>query len=136
MEVVAEKDGKIVIDDFAHHPTAVQTTLEGARKRYEGRPLWALFEPRSASSCRKVFQNDYAKSLGVADQVLLAPVGRNLDPAIALNTHELARDIGPRALACDSIDEVVSFVYEHAPPGVVLLCMSNGSFGGIHHKLL
>ncbi len=136
MEVVAEKDGKTVVDDFAHHPTAVQTTLEGARKRYAGRPLWALFEPRSASSCRKVFQNDYAKSFGVADQVLLAPVGRHLDPAIALDTHELAHEIGSKALACDSIDEIVNFVHQHAPPNVVLLCMSNGSFGGIHHSLL
>ncbi len=136
MEVVLEKDGKVVIDDFAHHPTAVQTTLEGARKRYAGRPIWALFEPRSASSCRKVFQDDYAKSFGAADQVLLAPVGRNLDPAIALDTHELAQDIGPKARACDSLDEMVRFVHQHAPPDVVLLCMSNGSFGGIHQKLI
>ncbi len=138
MEVRGEADGCLVVDDFAHHPTAVRTTLEGARRRYKGRPLWAVFEPRSATSCRKVFQDAYARAFDAADRVLLAPPGRALDPAIALDVPKLAVDVSARgkpATACASIDEVVRFARE-CPKGAVLLCMSNGGFGGIHEKLL
>jgi UDP-N-acetylmuramate: L-alanyl-gamma-D-glutamyl-meso-diaminopimelate ligase len=136
MEVIGETGGVTVIDDFAHHPTAVKTTLEGARKRYAGRPLWALFEPRSASSCRKIFQDDYARSFGVADRVLLAPPGRHLDPDQMLDVKQLAQDIGSKATACNSYEEILELVKAEVSPKTVLLCMSNGSFGGIHQKLL
>ncbi|MEI6805711.1 MAG: Mur ligase family protein [Myxococcaceae bacterium] len=136
MEVVGETNGFLVIDDFAHHPTAVKTTLEGAKKRYPDRPIWALFEPRSASSCRKVFQNDYATSFGVADRVLLAPPGRSLAPDLMMDIKQLAHDIGPKATACDSYDEIINIVQSKVSPNAVLLCMSNGSFGGIHQKIL
>lgn len=136
MEVVGETQGVTVIDDFAHHPTAVKTTLEGAQKRYAGRPLWALFEPRSASSCRKIFQQDYAQSFGAADRVLLAPPGRHLDPDQMLDVKQLAHDIGEKATACDSYEEICELVKAEVSPKAVLLCMSNGSFGGIHQKLL
>lgn len=139
MEVVGETDGVLVLDDFAHHPTAVKTTLEGARARYRGRPLWALFEPRSATSCRKVFQAAYAEAFDAADRVLLAPTGRSLDPEEALDVQELARDVTARgvpALAASSIDALVEVARDEAPGGAVLLCMSNGAFGGIHRKLL
>jgi UDP-N-acetylmuramate: L-alanyl-gamma-D-glutamyl-meso-diaminopimelate ligase len=139
MEVRGEADGCIVVDDFAHHPTAVRTTLEGAKKRYANRPLWAIFEPRSATSCRKVFQDDYARAFDAADRVFLAPPGRALDPAIALDVPKLAVDVTARgrpATACASIDEVVRLVAKEAPRGAVLLCMSNGGFGGIHEKLV
>lgn len=139
MEVRGEADGCIVVDDFAHHPTAVKTTLEGAKKRYKGRPLWAIFEPRSATSCRKVFQDDYARAFDAADRVLLAPPGRALDASVALDVPKLAVDVtgrGRAATACHSIDEVVQAVAREAPPRTVLLCMSNGGFGGIHDKLL
>ncbi|MFZ9889083.1 MAG: UDP-N-acetylmuramate--L-alanine ligase, partial [Myxococcota bacterium] len=139
MEVVGERDGVVVLDDFAHHPTAVRTTLEGARRRYEGRPLWALFEPRSATSCRKVFQTDYAEAFDAADQVLLAPPGRQLDPSEALDVPQLAHDVTARgrpAIACESLDALVEQVARDAPVGAVLLCMSNGAFGGVHQRLL
>jgi UDP-N-acetylmuramate: L-alanyl-gamma-D-glutamyl-meso-diaminopimelate ligase len=143
MEVRGEADGCLVIDDFAHHPTAVRTTLEGAKKRYGtaagGRPLWALFEPRSATSCRKIFQDDYARAFDAADRVLFAPAGRALDPAIALDVPKLAADVSSRgrpATACASIDELVRLAAKEAPRGAVLLCMSNGGFGGIHDRLL
>lgn len=139
MEVRGEADGCIVVDDFAHHPTAVKTTLAGARKRYQGRPLWALFEPRSATSCRKIFQDDYARAFDAADRVLLAPPGRNLDPTVALDVPRLAADVSARgrpASACASIDEVVRHAAREAPKGTVFLCMSNGAFGSIHEKLL
>lgn len=139
LEVVGEADGVLVLDDFAHHPTAVALTLEGARKRYQGRELWALFEPRSASSCRKVFQDDYARAFDAADRVLLAPPGRQLDPAEALDVPRLAADVrarGKDATACESIDEMIEVAREKAKEGAVLLCMSNGAFGGIHKRLL
>jgi UDP-N-acetylmuramate: L-alanyl-gamma-D-glutamyl-meso-diaminopimelate ligase len=144
MELRGEACGVTVIDDFAHHPTAVRTTLQGARKRFAGRPLWALFEPRSATSCRKVFQDDYARAFDAADRVLLAPPGRALDPAVALDVPKLAADLraaGKDALAAGSLEELIDVVRAHAPRdgsgrGAVLLCMSNGAFGGIHGKLL
>ena len=139
MEVRGEADGCMVIDDFAHHPTAVKTTLEGARSRYQGRPLWAIFEPRSATSCRKIFQDDYARAFDAADRVLLAPPGRNLDPTVALDVRKLASDLSARGRptnACASIEEVVVCAAQEAPRGSVLLCMSNGGFGGVHDKLL
>jgi UDP-N-acetylmuramate: L-alanyl-gamma-D-glutamyl-meso-diaminopimelate ligase len=139
MEVRGEAAGCIVVDDFAHHPTAVKTTLEGAQKRYQGRALWAIFEPRSATSCRKIFQDDYARAFDAADRVLLAPPGRALDPTVALDVPKLAADVSARghaATACASIDDVVRHVVQEAPKGAVLLCMSNGGFGGIHDKLL
>jgi UDP-N-acetylmuramate: L-alanyl-gamma-D-glutamyl-meso-diaminopimelate ligase len=139
METVGEADGVTVIDDFAHHPTAVATTLAGARRRYADRPLWALFEPRSATSCRKIFQDDYARAFDAADRVLLAPPGRQLDPDEALDVPQLARDVttrGTPAHACASVDEMVARVREEAPAGAVLVCMSNGAFGGIHGRLV
>jgi UDP-N-acetylmuramate: L-alanyl-gamma-D-glutamyl-meso-diaminopimelate ligase len=142
MEVKGEQDGVVVVDDFAHHPTAVRMTLDGAKKKYPGRPLWAIFEPRSATSCRKIFQDDYAKAFDAADKVLLAPPGRQLDPDVALDVPRLAadlRDQGKDAAAYDSIDEIVLVAKASAPRGhggAVLLCMSNGSFGGIHDRLL
>jgi UDP-N-acetylmuramate: L-alanyl-gamma-D-glutamyl-meso-diaminopimelate ligase len=137
MEVRGEADGVTVVDDFAHHPTAVATTVAGARRRYAGRPVWALFEPRSATSCRAIFQDDYARAFGGADRVLLAPPGRELPPGEALDTKKLADDLRAQGLEADarSIDEMVDAGAE-APSGAVLLCMSNGAFGGIHERLL
>jgi UDP-N-acetylmuramate: L-alanyl-gamma-D-glutamyl-meso-diaminopimelate ligase len=145
LEIRGEVDGVTVVDDFAHHPTAVRLTLEGARRRFGARPLWAIFEPRSATSCRKIFQDDYARAFDAADRVLLAPPGRALDPSIALDVPQLAADLAARgtdAKACDSIDEIVALVAASAArarddhQGAVVLCMSNGAFGGIHDKLL
>ena len=139
MEVVGEAGGVLVVDDFAHHPTAVQTTLGGARRRYAGRELWAVFEPRSASSCRKVFQDDYARAFADADRVVLAPPGRQLDASIALDVPKLAAEIAARgvpAWAAPSVDAIVAAAARDAKPGAVVLCMSNGGFGGIHGKLL
>ena len=142
MEVRGERDGVVVVDDFAHHPTAVRTTIEGARTKYAGRPLWAIFEPRSATSCRKIFQDDYARAFDAADKVLLAPPGRALDPEIALDVPQLADDLrarGKDAEAFSSIEEILLVARASAPRGMggaVLLVMSNGAFGGIHTRLL
>ncbi len=142
LEVCGEKDGVLVVDDFAHHPTAVRLTIDGARKRWPDRPLWAIFEPRSATSCRKIFQDDYARAFDGADKILLAPPGRQLEPELALDVPQLAKDLvarGKDAVAYDSVEEIIlvaraSAARGHA--GAVLLCMSNGAFGGIHARLL
>ncbi len=142
MEVKGQQQGVVVVDDFAHHPTAVRTTLDGAKQRYGPRPVWAIFEPRSATSCRKIFQDDYARAFDAATKVLLAPPGRQLDPAVALDVEKLALDLRERgidAVACASVDEIVALAHSSAPrgdQGAVLLCMSNGAFGGIHDRLL
>lgn len=139
MEVKGQVGDILVIDDFAHHPTAVQTTIKGARQKFGNRPLWALFEPRSASSCRSVFQEPYANSFGFADRVLLAPTGRNLDPTISLDVKKLAEDItskGVRAQSFDSLDAIVETLKKEVPKDAVLLCMSNGAFGDIHQRIL
>ena len=138
MEIVGEARGVKVIDDFAHHPTAVKTTLEGARKMYPTSRIWALFEPRSASSCRRVFQADYAAAFDAADAVVLAPLGRELPPEEALDLNQLAVDIESRGVQCKaglSIDAIVDHVIPLVSKGDVLLCMSNGAFGNIHQKL-
>jgi UDP-N-acetylmuramate: L-alanyl-gamma-D-glutamyl-meso-diaminopimelate ligase len=139
MEVRGEVNGVTVVDDFAHHPTAVHTTLAGARKRYPGRPLWALFEPRSATSCRKIFQDDYARAFSSADAVWLAPPGRSLEPELALDVPLLAASLraqGKQATTTTTIDDMVQQVLAHVPPKAVLLCMSNGGFGNIHQRLM
>jgi UDP-N-acetylmuramate: L-alanyl-gamma-D-glutamyl-meso-diaminopimelate ligase len=139
LEEVGTEDGVLVIDDFAHHPTAVELTTMGAKKKYGTRPLWALFEPRSASSCRNIFQEPYAKSFHAVDRVLLAPLGRELDKSVSLDLSKLAHDIeadGTKAQACHSHDEIIDIVVKEAPKNAVLLCMSNGSFGNIHTRLL
>ncbi len=139
MEEIGEEKGVLVVDDFAHHPSAVETTLMGAKKRYAKRKIWALFEPRSASSCRKVFQEAYGKSFHAADRVFLAPPGRELDKDIMLDVQQLAKDIsdsGVPASAFASLEMLLQTVVSEVPDQTVLLCMSNGSFGNIHTKLL
>ena len=74
LEVKAEVHGITIIDDFAHHPTAIAGTLKAVRTRYPGRRLWAILEPRSNTLRRKVFQNELAQSLGLADEVVLAGI--------------------------------------------------------------
>ena len=139
MEVVGNARSITVIDDFAHHPTAVATTLAGARARYAGRPLWAFFEPRSATSCRRVFQDAYAQAFAAADRVLLAPPGRQLEPERALDVPKLASDIQASGVPADafaSIDDMLVSALQAPPSNAVFLCMSNGAFGGIHKRLL
>lgn len=139
MEVKGRVGEIIVIDDFAHHPTAVETTLKGARQKFGDRPLWALFEPRSASSCRKVFQDAYALSFKVADRVLLAPLGRDLDRSLSLDAKQLAKDISSQGIAansCDSLDDMIEVIAKDAPKNAIILCMSNGSFGNIHARIV
>src|SRR5690606_9550668 len=104
------------------------------------RRIWAVFEPRSASSCRRVFQNDFARAFEVADETLFAPVFRSsLPESERLSIEDLVDDLrrsGRSARAAASLEEIIdTVVAEHATGDLVVL-MSNGGFGGIHHKLL
>ena len=140
LEVVGTADGVTVYDDFAHHPTAVAETLAGLRASHPAARIWAVFEPRSASSCRRIFQDDFARAFGGADEVLIAPVFRSkLPEAERLSVPELVHDLrarGQSAREADSIDDIIAAIVGDHRPGDLVVMMSNGAFGGIHGKLL
>jgi UDP-N-acetylmuramate: L-alanyl-gamma-D-glutamyl-meso-diaminopimelate ligase len=140
LEIVGTANGVTVYDDFAHHPTAVAETLSGLRASSPSSRIWAVFEPRSASSCRKVFQEDFARAFGGADQVLLAPVFRSMLPdSERLSVPQLVRDLdrsGRSAREADSIDDIIATIVREQRAGDLVVIMSNGGFGGIHQKLL
>jgi UDP-N-acetylmuramate: L-alanyl-gamma-D-glutamyl-meso-diaminopimelate ligase len=140
LEVVGEADGVTVYDDFAHHPTAVAETLAGLRASRPTARIWAVFEPRSASSCRRVFQDDFARAFAGADLVLLAPVFRSTRPdAQRLSIPQLVDDLNRRGRSAregGSIDEMIATIVREHRAGDLVVVMSNGGFGGIHQKLL
>ena len=129
-----------VYDDFAHHPTAIRETLSGIRAAGFTGKIWALFEPRSATACRRIFQEDFAKALQLADEVIVTAVHRSTIPADErLSEQQLVDDLataGVSAQFLPTIDAVVAAVAESAKPGDRVIAMSNGGFGGIHDKLL
>jgi UDP-N-acetylmuramate: L-alanyl-gamma-D-glutamyl-meso-diaminopimelate ligase len=130
----------VVYDDFAHHPTAVAETLSALRAAQPARRIWAIFEPRSASSCRRIFQDDFAKAFVAADEVVLASVFRSaLPPEERLSEEQLVADLrqgGTAARHLPDVETIVAQVSAEAKPGDVIVVMSNGGFGGIHGKLL
>ena len=140
LEVVGEARGVTVYDDFAHHPTAVEETLKAMRRASPGKRIWAIFEPRSASSCRRVFQDAFAAAFAGADQVVIASVFRStLPPEERLSEEQLVIDLAARnihARHLPDVDAIVSAVSAEARAGDVVVVMSNGGFGGIHRKLL
>jgi UDP-N-acetylmuramate: L-alanyl-gamma-D-glutamyl-meso-diaminopimelate ligase len=141
-EIRGEERGVTVIDDFAHHPTAVRETLRALRARYSDRRLIAVFEPRSWSSRLAVFQDDYANAFTAADYVVIAAVfdsQKVTEKGRALNTGELIDAIsrqGKPALALPDADQIVSHIVPELRAGDVVAIMSNGGFGGIHEKIL
>jgi UDP-N-acetylmuramate: L-alanyl-gamma-D-glutamyl-meso-diaminopimelate ligase len=140
LEVVGEANGITVYDDFAHHPTAVDETLRAVRRAQPGRRIWAIFEPRSASSCQRVFQDDFARAFAGADEVVLASVFRStLAPEERLSEVQLVADLTARnvhARHLPTVDSIVDAVTRDARGGDLVVVMSNGGFGGIHGKLL
>ena len=140
LEVVGERRGVTVYDDFAHHPTAVAETIAAMRAARVGHRLWTVFEPRSASSCRRVFQQDFATAFAGADEVVIAPIYRSsLPEAVRLSEAELITDLqaaGVSARQLPDVDAIVAYVAAHATEGDDIVVMSNGGFGGIHGKLL
>ncbi len=141
-EVVGEVCGVTVIDDFAHHPTAVRETLKALRSKFAGRRIIAVFEPRSWSSRLAVFQEEYPKSFAAADYVLIAnvfDVSKVKEKGAMLSTERLITDIAATkksAVALNGADEIVARLAPELRPGDVVAIMSNGGFGGIHQKLL
>jgi len=141
MDVKGEIGGVLVVDDFAHHPTAVKATIEAARGRWPGRRLWAIFEPRSNSMRRKVFQEALPKALAVGDRVILGSVFRaqQLGGENRLDLETVAdsiRAMGKDARVLSSSEAIAEHLAEEARAGDVLLIMSNGSFDGLCEKLL
>jgi UDP-N-acetylmuramate: L-alanyl-gamma-D-glutamyl-meso-diaminopimelate ligase len=136
-ELLGEPGGVRVYDDFAHHPTAVDETLRALRARHPQGALWVAFEPRSATACRALHQEEYARAFGAADHVLLAPLGRtNVPEAERLDLERLARALGAGAVAAPSVGAIVDRVAEGARPGDTVALLSNGSFGGIYESLV
>jgi len=141
-EVRGEEGGVTVIDDFAHHPTAVRETLRGLRKRYQGRRLIAVFEPRSWSSRLAVFQDEYADAFASSDYVVIASVfdsQKVSEKGQSLNTDLLIESISKQskpAFALPGADEIIAHLLPQLRAGDVVAIMSNGGFGGIHEKLL
>ena len=140
LEVVGEARGVTVYDDFAHHPTAVDETLKAVRRSFPGKRIWAIFEPRSASSCRRVFQADFARAFAGADEVVIASVFRSsLPPEERLSEATLVEDLTAKRVHARHLPDVgtiVAAVGREARDGDLVVVMSNGGFGGIHRKLL
>ena len=140
LELVGTKRDISVYDDFAHHPTAVAETLLAVRAAEPQRRIWAVFEPRSASSCRRVFQDDFAKAFRGADEVVVASVYRSTLPdAERLSEAQLVDDLrhaGVSARHLPDVDTIVRQVSDEARAGDLIVIMSNGAFGGIHRRLL
>jgi UDP-N-acetylmuramate: L-alanyl-gamma-D-glutamyl-meso-diaminopimelate ligase len=141
MDVKGEVGGVLVVDDFAHHPTAVKATIEAARGRWPGRRLWAILEPRSNSMRRKVFQEALPEALALSDRVILGGVFRSqqlgeenrLDPeSVAKSVRALGKD----ARVYPSSDAIAEHLAAEARAGDLVLIMSNGSFDGLCEKLL
>jgi len=139
-EVVAEIKGITILDDFAHHPTAVRETISAIKSKYQGRRLVAFFEPRSATSRRKVFEEEYGKSFNGADLVFISTpplketdhIDNFINPA---HIMEIVNTSGIQAFAVSNADELLEKGVPLLKEGDVVLIMSNGSFDGIHKKL-
>jgi len=141
MEVVGSAAGVTVIDDFAHHPTAIAETLRAARARYPGRRVWAVLEPRSWTLRRNVFQDRLAESFDAADHVLLAAVfgAEALAPTERLDPDRLATAIGERGRDAEflpSAGQILDRLLGQTRSGDVVVVMSNGGFDGLPRRLV
>ncbi len=135
MEVRGVAGGVTVYDDFAHHPTAIQTTLDGLRRRVGASRILAVLEPRSNTMKLGVMKAQLPASLELADLVFGygAPSGKD---ALGWDLAESLAPLGERAAAFDDLEALVAAVRAAARPGDHVLVMSNGGFGGVHQKLL
>ncbi len=141
MEVRGEAGGVTVIDDFGHHPTAIRETVRALRVKFPGRRIWAVFEPRSNTTRRNVFQQELVDALERADAVVVAEVARleQLPLGERLNPEKLMQDLrltGKPAAYLPTVESIVDHVASGARPGDVVCVFSNGGFGDIHNRLL
>jgi UDP-N-acetylmuramate: L-alanyl-gamma-D-glutamyl-meso-diaminopimelate ligase len=140
-ELRGEVNGIKVIDDFAHHPTAIRLAVQSLRQRHPESRLWVLFEPRSNTTRRAIFQTELAEALALADFAVVAaipdlhkiPEDDRLDPARL--SADIAR-LGGEGCYLPDLETIIGRVTENAKPGDVVAVLSNGGFGGIHQKLL
>jgi UDP-N-acetylmuramate: L-alanyl-gamma-D-glutamyl-meso-diaminopimelate ligase len=141
MEIRGISGGVTVVDDFGHHPTAIRETLRALRLKFASQKIWAVFEPRSNTTRRNVFQQELALAFQDADAVVVSQVAKleQLQPEERLNPEQLMRDIQslgkPTSYLVD-VDAIVEHLGQNAQGGDVICVFSNGAFGGIHGKLL
>jgi UDP-N-acetylmuramate: L-alanyl-gamma-D-glutamyl-meso-diaminopimelate ligase len=141
LEMRGEVNGIQIYDDFAHHPTAVLETLRAVRQRFTGDRIWAVFEPRSQTCRRRVFEQAFIESFDPADVTVLARVygSAKLDPEETLSPDRVVDGIrgrGKNAYSFGSTDEIVSFLASELHSGDQVIIMSNGGFDNIHNRLL
>jgi UDP-N-acetylmuramate: L-alanyl-gamma-D-glutamyl-meso-diaminopimelate ligase len=141
MEVRGIAGGVTLIDDFGHHPTAIRETLRALRIKYPREKIWAIFEPRSNTTRRNVFQTELAESFADANAVVVSEVARleQIVPEERLNPEKLMQDLktlGKEAAYLPDVDSIVAHVGKGAQGGDIVCVFSNGGFGGIHGKLL
>jgi UDP-N-acetylmuramate: L-alanyl-gamma-D-glutamyl-meso-diaminopimelate ligase len=141
MEIRGIAGGVTVIDDFGHHPTAIRETLRALRIKYPREKIWAIFEPRSNTTRRNVFQNELANAFADADAVIISEIAR-LEQIVAeerLNPEKLMQDLNAAkksAAYLPDVDSIVAHISKAVQGGDVVCVFSNGGFGGIHEKLL
>ncbi len=131
LEARGAVNGVMVYDDFAHHPTAIATTLAGLRAKVGAQPIIAVLEPRSNTMRLGVFKDSLAPALALADAVVLYQA-----PDLGWSLGAVAAALGPRGQVCHSLDDTLAAIQVQAKPGTQVLIMSNGGFGGIHERLL
>ncbi|HEY7217067.1 MAG TPA: UDP-N-acetylmuramate:L-alanyl-gamma-D-glutamyl-meso-diaminopimelate ligase [Candidatus Binatia bacterium] len=142
-EIRGERRGVLVIDDFAHHPTAVRETIDAVKAAYRGHRLWAIFEPRSNTSKRNIFEKEFADALAHADRIVVADVHQpeKVPEGDRLSVENVANlinglDKGPRAYVIGNAADIAARVAQEANPGDVVLVMSNGGFDAVQEKIL
>ena len=142
-EIRGERRGVLVVDDFAHHPTAVRATIEAVRAAYNGRRIWAVFEPRSNTSKRNLFEREFAAALALADRILIAPVYQpeKIPDPERLSVDTLASEINrlrgaDLARKAESAAEIASILGRDARDGDIALVMSNGGFDNVQERIL
>ena len=141
LEIRGEAAGITVFDDFAHHPTAIAATLAAVRNQFPRNRVWAIFEPRSATARRRVFQSQFSRCFAEADHVILCSIfaPEKLDPDLRLDLDRLVRDLrkqGQDAHCFPTAGEIVQQIAPRLQKGDKVVIMSNGGFDGIHARLL
>lgn len=141
LEKKAEVNNISIYDDFAHHPTKVKATVSGLRQQYPQRKIWAVYEPRTATSKRKIMEESYAQAFDDADTTIIAPLylPNKVKAGERLSVESLIRKIkkrGKEAFYISTVQEIVNFLQNEAKQGDIILIMSNGSFDNIHQKLI
>ena len=137
MELIGNVNDILVFDDFAHHPTAITTTLDGAKKKLADRRLWAIIEPRSNTMKMGIHQESLAQSAALADYTLwYEPTGLEWGLKEVIDTATTANPNIGNQQVLSSVDDIIAHISTHATAGDAIVIMSNGGFEGIHQRLL